>query len=170
MSIRKQFVPLMEFLEGNRGQKVSDLLPQITQICSAKSNRSGEKVALFIGEGEKRKPVAILCWAFKRWMPLVGDNAVEFGSKANTATGLNTMCKEGTSWWTKNNREKKEAEADILKQVKAETLKPNQIDAAEAAVTKKFSVRPESKLGFATKDEVIAYLGKNGIKANQLSE
>lgn len=55
--------------------------------------------------------VAVFCYYHKQW-ELVSE--VEYGSKINTTSGLNTMCKVGVSKWTKKQRDAKKSKEELL--------------------------------------------------------
>lgn len=107
--------------------------------------------------------VAIFDYYFKRWMPLVGEEAVEFGSKASSATGLNNMCKLGVSLWTKQQRRKKQESADLLAKVEAGELEVEDIASEREAIEARAKEIEPTDLGFESRDEVVAYLEANGV-------
>ena len=133
-------------------------------MCSAKTSRGGG-ASSFIKAADGAV-VAILDYYFKRWMPLVGDDAVEFGAKKNTATGYNTMSKEGVSHWTKQQRVAKQANAELLTRVASGEIKPDQIADEQARIEAARTTPAETELGFATKEEVVAYLQDNGVEVD----
>jgi len=59
---------------------------------------------------------------------------VEFGVKANSATGFNSMCKEGTSQWTKQQRAAKKSNEELLQSVANGEVKPEEIGARQAEI------------------------------------
>lgn len=182
MTVKKVFEPIVSLLvsaiEANPKIKASDLIEQIKELASAKTART---------EGATYKKdasgvvVAIFDYYFKRWMPLVGPKAVEFGAKAKTATGFNTMCKLGVSHWTKQQRIADDANKALLEEVKAGTLahtdiaaRQEQIEAerksiAPATIVVKSEVEggPDETvtLGFDTEADLVAYLAENGVTA-----
>ena len=135
MTIKKQFVELNALLELNKNKKVSTILPQLIEIMSRKNNSSGQ--ANTFHKTEDGEIVAIYCYYHKQW-ELV--NKAEYGAKANTATGLNTMCKEGVSNWTKQQRTKKKAEVAMLTQLSSGELLPEEI------VDAQYDIAEEAKL------------------------
>lgn len=72
------------------------------------SNGSGSKTTAHYENG---KLVAVFCYYHKRW-ELVDH--IEYGNKSGTKTGLNTMCKEGVSAWTKANRAHNKLKDELL--------------------------------------------------------
>ncbi|NCB95310.1 MAG: hypothetical protein EOM35_02400 [Negativicutes bacterium] len=159
-TVKKAYQDIVNLLEANPDVKVSKILPQVIELAEAK-NGAGAGTAFM--KDAKGNVVAVLDYYFKRWMPVVGSKAVDFGAKAKTATGLNSMCKEGVSHWTKQQREAKNANAMLLTKVASGEVKPadiakeqEKIEAARKAIVK-------TDLGFATQDELLAYLKKEGF-------
>lgn len=83
----------------------------VDMTANKNSNGSGSKTTAYYREG---KLVAVFCYYHKRW-ELV-DN-IEYGNKAGTKTGLNTMCKEGVSAWTKANRAYNKLKDELLQKL-----------------------------------------------------
>ena len=77
-----------------------------------------------VHRGEDGSVLAIMDYYFKVWLPV---EFVEYGAKANSASGLNTMCKLGTSLWTKQQREFKKGKEELLNQVAAGDVLPTEI-------------------------------------------
>lgn len=160
--IKKAYRDIVELLENNKTETVANILPQVIELASAKSG--GSKGAQVYLKDTAGNPAAILCYYFKRWMPLVGDLQVEFGKKASTAHGLNTMCKEGMSNWTRQQNEAKKATMDILNRVRSGELAPEGIEAEEARIEEGRKAIVPTDLGFETKEDVVAYLADNGVE------
>ena len=118
MTIKKQFVELVALLEANPNKKVSTMLSEVYELAESK-----KKDTTYILDAEGQ-PFAIFCWYHKQW-ELVSD--VPFGSKVSNPTGLNNMCKVGTSKWTKAQRDATKANTDILAQVASGELEPSKI-------------------------------------------
>jgi len=156
MAIKKVFQPIVDVLEANKNAKVSEIMAQINALVSAKT-ASGAGSSTIVRD-KKGVAVAILDYYFKRYMPLVGPKAVEFGKKDKTASGYNTMCKEGVSAWTKQQRNAKNAMAELLTKVKSGAIKPADIAAEEAKIEASRKVVAKTDLGFATIDELKKYL------------
>ena len=91
-NIKKQFQEIYAILEANKSKKVSTIFDQLEELMKAKTQQK-----TFI-TNENNEVVAIYCYYHKKW-ELVSN--VEYGQKASTASGLNTMCKEGVREWTK---------------------------------------------------------------------
>lgn len=159
-NVKKVYQPLIDVLNANQGKKVSDVMAQILELASAKTASAGS-VAI---RDKDNKVVAILDYYFKRWMPLVGEKAVDFGQKANTPTGYNSMSKAGTSEWTKQQRVAKAANEQLLKDVAAGVVKPADLTAKLAEIEAQRKAISATELGFAEEAEVRKYLEKNGVK------
>lgn len=131
--VKKQFEELYTFLEDNKSKKVSTLLPQLIEMMQKKNNASGQ--ANTFVKDEDGNVTHIYCYYHKKWEDVT---VAEYGSKKGTSTGLNTMCKEGVSNWTKQQRTKKQAEAGLLTKVISGEILPQDLpgyqeELAEAA-------------------------------------
>ena len=155
------YTDIINELENNADQKVSDVLPRIIELASAKK-ATGSQGSTYI-KSNTGETVAILCYYFKRWMPLTGPEAVEFGTKKSTATGFNTMCKSGVSNWSKQNKLAKDQLASILDRVEAGEIDIQAIQAEKEAIRADKEAIVETDLGFETKEELVTYLQNNDI-------
>lgn len=162
MTIKKAYQDIVTFLEANENVKVKSILDQVREMASAKVG-AREGGSTFIKDAQGNV-VAVLDYYFKRWMPIVGEKAVEFGAKKSTSTGLNTMSKAGVSAWTKQQREARAAEADLLDKAAAGEIQPTEIAAKQAEIEEARKAIAATDLGFETRDEVVAYLSENGIE------
>ncbi len=164
MTVKKVFEPIVALLTQatteNPKVKVADLMEQIIALASAKVNRGEGRTFIKDASGAV---VAIHDYYFKRWMPLVGPSAVEFGAKAKTSTGFNTMCKAGVSLWTKQQRVADDANKQILKDLKDRKIQASDIDAIQAQIEVDRKAIAPTDLGFVSEDEVRAYLVSNGV-------
>lgn len=100
------------FLAENAKRKVGsiseDLLAMVAKLSVPKSSGSGKN---FIKDSEGNV-IAVFCYYHKVW-ELVEH--IPYGKKtSNASTGLNTMCKEGTSNWTKQQKAFKKGESELL--------------------------------------------------------
>lgn len=164
MTIKKAYAEIVDFLEANADKKVKSILDQVKEMASAKVSREGGSTFIKDASGNV---VAILDYYFKKWMPLVGEKAVDFGAKKSTSTGFNTMCKEGVSAWTKQQRLAKVAEQNLLAEVSAGNVQPAEIPAKQAEIEATRKTIVTTELGFDTKEEVEAYLMENGVQLTQ---
>lgn len=162
MAIKKSFVPIMEHLNENLNKKVSDVIEAITAMASTKTGgkKGGTSGASTFLKDVAGNTVAIFDYYFKRWMPLVGEQAVEFGAKASAASGYSSMSKEGTSLWTKQQAEAKKAMSQILVDVESGNLEIAEIAAKKEEIEATRKKIAETNLGFATLEEVKEYLAE----------
>ena len=123
MTIKKAFIELHTMLVANEEKKVKTIMPDLIEIMSAKGAGGG---ASSVHRAEDGTILCIMDYYFKVWLPV---EFVDFGAKANSASGLNTMCKLGTSLWTKQQREFKKGKEDLLTQVAAGDVLPTEIQA-----------------------------------------
>jgi hypothetical protein len=157
-AIKKAYEPILAILEANPEAKIKTVLEQIRGLASAKATRN----ATTFLKNDKGEVVAIFDYYFKRWMPVVGPKAVEFGKKEKTPTGFNNMSKEGVSLWTKQLREAKQAEIALLTRVTKGELKPTDIPAEQEKIKAQREAVAETDKGFATQDDLMKYLKKEG--------
>lgn len=117
MNVKKQFAEIYKLLEENKNRKVSSILPELAALMSTKT-AGGSDIGRTYLKDDEGNTYAVYCYYHKKWEL---TNVAEYGSKANTATGLNTMCKEGVSSWTKQQRTyKKLKDALVMQLVKQE--------------------------------------------------
>ena len=107
-TIKKDFVSIVAFLEENKTKKVSTILEELKGMCSKKTNDKTFKV------DDKGEVTHVFCYYHKQWEAI---SEVTYGPKKNTASGLNTMCKEGVSNWTKQQRIAKKAKEELLTKI-----------------------------------------------------
>ncbi len=155
MAIKKVYVELVNLLESNADKKVSTILDAVKALCEGKA--TGGITFLKDAEG---LVIAVKCYYGKTWMPLVGSKAVDFGLKASTAHGFNTMCKAGVNAWTQQNSASKKANAALLEDVKAGTVEPSAIEGLQAEIAaERAAIKPEiAALGFSTVADLVDYL------------
>lgn len=160
-TVKKAYQEIVAVLEANKDKKVSQVFDQVVALASAKTARAAGGTTFI--KDKAGKTVAILDYYFKRWMPLVGDKAVEFGAKANTSTGFNSMSKAGVSEWTKRERVAKTANVDLLGKVAKGEIKPSDIPAEQAKIEQARKAIMKTDQGFATMDELVKYLKANKV-------
>lgn len=125
MTIKKAYVEIVELLEANSNKKVSTILPQLMELMTAKvSSKTFMK-------DEDGNVTHVFCYYHKEW-EAVAD--VPYGAKANTATGLNTMCKAGVSAWSKQQRVAKKAKEELLAKVASGALAAEDLQDELAAI------------------------------------
>lgn len=151
MTIKKAYVELVELLEANKGKKVSTILDDIIELCSSKTQGS---TVIRDAEGNV---IAIFCYYHKQWELL---SSTPYGAKASSATGFNTMCKVGTSKWTKQQRLAKQANANILTDVAKGTIEPSDIVTLQADIEHNRKVIDQTDMpeGFASEDDLMKHL------------
>jgi hypothetical protein len=149
-AIKKAYQSLVTFLETNKDKKVNTILDDIKDMCSAKTGGGGGSNASTVLRDEEGNVTHIFCYYHKQWEPVSGESAVEYGKKLGSATGLNSMCKEGTSAWTKQQRQAKKAGEDLLTQVAAGEVAPADIAAhqADLEAARKLITPREDGIGF----------------------
>ncbi len=102
-TIKKGFVEVHSILVENEDKKVSEIMDLLMPIFVSKQRDKNH----FTNE----HGLWVFCYYHKTW-ELVSQ--VEYGSKVNTSTGLNSMCKVGTNQWTKQQREFKRDRSALL--------------------------------------------------------
>lgn len=171
MTIKKAYTEISKVLEANAGKVLTpELMKELNGLMEAKSGGgAGVTSAIFDVDG---KPVAIKDYFFGRWMPLVGDKAVEFGAKASSKTKLNTMSKEGVSHWTKLNSAFKKGKDAVMEQLLAGKIDgpkaQTQIEALEKTRTDETAKAVKAcTLGFNDRKGVEKYLRDNKVSLPQ---
>jgi hypothetical protein len=153
-TIKKAYQGIVELLQANEGAKVSDVLQDVIDMASAKTGAGGGKATAF-HRNEAGEVDAIKCYYHKLWM---NPEVVEFGKKATSPTGLNNMCKDGVSKWTKQQREAKSQEAELLGLVASGELAIEDIAGEQERIAEDTArIEPrEDGYGFETLEECIA--------------
>jgi len=153
MTIKKAFIGIHALLLASPEKKVKTIMPELVEIMSAKGAGGG---ATAIHRNEAGDVVGIMDYYFKVWLPV---SHVEFGAKANSASGLNTMCKLGVSLWTKQQRDFKKGKETLLDEVAAGNVLPTEIqqhlDSLEEA-RGFIEAYPIPELAFASTEELDA--------------
>jgi hypothetical protein len=145
MKIKKQFQPLIDLLNQNKHETIESLMPEILKIAGAKQ---ASKTFLKDDEGNTTH---IFCYYHKKWEPI----SVGYTTKQKSASGYNTMCKEGQSRWTKQQRQAKLDRDELMSDfamgaVEAEDLK----DELKAIDERKAKIVPrEDGIGYDNIEE-----------------
>ena len=121
MAIKKVFQPIVDFLEANRDSKVKTVIDGVVELCSAKAGGGGASTFVKNAEGVVTH---IFCYYHKKWEEV---GPCEYGAKASSPTGYNSMCKIGTSEWTKQQRAAKKANEELLTKVATGEVNPSDI-------------------------------------------
>lgn len=162
MSVKKAFLPLHTMLAACAvGTLVSDVMENITELCSAKGAGGGSASH----RNDAGEVVAVLDYYFKVWLPV---DLVEFGAKANSNTGLNTMCKLGVSHWTKQQRLYKLGKEQLLDDVAAQLVEPSDIQSKLDDLEKERIViasYPVPEIAFTNLDDLLKADPKKMTKA-----
>jgi hypothetical protein len=164
MNIKKNFVEVIAFLEANQDKKIKTVLDEVKALCSAKSSGGSEIGTTFLKD-EEGHTVAVFCYYFKKWMPL---GQVEFGQKAGTASGFNTMCKEGVSNWTKQQRMASQEKEALLSQLSEGSITVEDLPRLQAEIEERRKVIVEAKdstYHFESAEKVLAFIAEtdNGL-------
>ena len=155
MTIKKAFTPIMSLLQANLAMSVEEILPQVIELASAKAAGGASSV---FHKDETGNTLAIRCYYHKLWM---NPEVVEFGSKASSATGLNSMCKDGTSKWTKQQRDAKKAKEQLLVDLASGEIEASDLPQLLDEIEQDQAViipLPEGTPAFETLEELLASL------------
>lgn len=129
-TIKKAYVAIIDLLKANASLTVEEILPQAIELAQAKVGTGGGKATTFHRD-EEGTVVAIQCYYHKRWFD---PRVTEFGLKASSASGYNSMTKDGQSKWNKQQAAAKKAEQGLLDLVVAGELNPADIPAEKDAI------------------------------------
>ena len=156
-TIKKAFAPIVELLEGvDPSTPVADVLPDVIELAAAKVGNGGARATQFHRD-EHGDVIAVRCYYFKKWFNV---NDVEFGAKKSSASGLNSMCKEGLNNWTKQQAQMKKAKEALLEDVAAGQVEAGDIPTAIAEIEAEAKeIRPTDLPGFDTLEELQAHYG-----------
>lgn len=151
--IKKAYTAIVAVLQENLSATVEEVLPQILELAAAKTGSGGGKATTF-HKDEDGNVVGIKCYYHNLWMD---PRVVEFGAKASSPTGFNSMCKDGVSKWTKQQREAKKAESELLEKVAAGDVAVEDIAAEQAAIkdAREAVIPREDGYGFETLEELL---------------
>lgn len=130
MTIKKAYQDVIDFLEANENSKVKTILSDVVAMCSAKTGGGAVSQRMYKRD-EDGNITHVYCYYHKMWEDV---SVVEYGSKANSPTGLNNMCKEGVSQWGKQQREARKASQDLLTKVQTGEINPGDIAEAQADI------------------------------------
>ena len=129
MTIKKNFVEIIELLESNKNKPVSSILEQITELCTSK------KKSETVRRDDSGKVTEIFCWYHKVWEPVDW-----YGLKSSSNSGFNTMCKQGVNSWTRQQTEYKKKVSSILDLVETGKIQIDQIDSLKEKYKKEKDV------------------------------
>lgn len=151
MTIKKQYEEIFNFLQANKNKKIATVFDDVIALMSSK--QGGSDIGKTFLKDAEGNVTHVYCYYHKKWESV---SVAEYGVKTNTATGLNTMCKEGVSSWSKQQRIYKKTNEALLKQVASGELSPEdlqaQMDIAEQE-RKTIEVRNDEH-GFDTVEDI----------------
>jgi hypothetical protein len=155
MTTKKQFEEICAFLTINKAKKVNTIFEELVALMSVKQGGS-DRGKTFLKDSEGNT-YAVYCYYHKKWELI---NTAAYGTKTSAATGLNTMCKEGVSSWSKQQRLYKKRNEELLQlvakgELSAEDL-PNLM--AEAEELRKGVELRGDEHGFENVEEVTKFL------------
>lgn len=154
MAIKKAYTAIVALLTANQGLQVSDVLAEVIELASAKTGGGGGQASTF-HKDEEGNTIAIRCYYHGLWM----DPAeVEFGAKASSPTGLNSMCKDGMSKWTKQQRAAKAARNELLDSVANGETSADDLPGllAEIEETRNAVIPREDEYGYESLEDLLA--------------
>ncbi len=151
--IKKAYAAIVAVLQDNLSATVEEVMPQVLELAAAKTGSGGGKATTF-HKNEDGEVVAIKCYYHNLWMD---PREVEFGAKASSPTGFNSMCKDGVSKWTKQQREAKKAESELLQRVAAGEVAVEDIAAEQEAIreAREEVIPREDGYGYETLEELL---------------
>lgn len=156
MTIKKAYIEIMALLEASKGKKLTvKLMDELRAMCESKNN-SGSDTGSTLIRNDENEVIAIYCYYFKQWLPLCD---VEFGAKNNTASGYNTMCKSGVSLWSKQQREAKKSNEQLLDLVAKGEIQPEDIDRHKTLIEEiRKNIAECKEVCFDTSEQVLEYI------------
>lgn len=119
--VKKQFETIYNILKANEGKKLSKKL--MDELTNCMISKGGQKTFKLDDEGNVTH---IFCYYHKEWEEV---SSIPYGKKSSTAHGLNTMCKEGVSNWTKQQRRMKQEKDALLQQLLDGTILQEELQA-----------------------------------------
>ncbi|BAM63114.1 hypothetical protein ETP1_015 [Edwardsiella phage ETP-1] len=160
-TIKKAYQAIVEVLQNNASAVVSDVLPQVIELASAKTAAGGGKPTTFHRD-DAGNVVAIKCYYHGLWMD---PRVAEFGEKKTSASGFNSMSKDGSSKWTKQNAAAKKAKEELLTRVQSGEVAPEAIASEMAAIdaARQAVVAREDGYGFEALEECLADSAARGL-------
>ena len=160
MAIKKAFQDVVNFLTANQNKKVSSILDEVKTMCEAQAGGGGKNATTF-HKDETGNVVAIRCYYFKRWF---SPQEKAFGTKKNSSSGFNSMCKEGNRLWSQQQNAYTKAKDALLDKVVSGEV--TDVAAAREAIEADKNRIQETSEGFETLEELLAHLKEVGIDGN----
>lgn len=149
MTIKKSYADVVAFLEANKTKKVATILLD-EEFLALVSQTKQAKTFLTNADGEV---IAIYCYYHKQWELL---SEVEFGKKASSTTGYNTMCKIGVSKWTKQNNQAKQVGQTVLDMLENDEITSAQITETREHLLAKAKIidTEDMPIGYPTVEDI----------------
>ena len=162
-NIKKAYLAIASLLAANLDSQVADIHDQAVELMSAKAGGGGAASSSF-HKDEDGNIVALRCSYHQKWFR---PEEVEFGKKASSASGYNTMCKDGMSKWTKQLSQFKKGKEALLEDVSNGEVEPSDIKDITAELEEtRLAIIPiedveafdtlEALLGLETAEEEVA--------------
>ena len=123
MSIAK----ITELLEQSSNKKVSTITDELMALVSGLKRG----VSATVVRDSEGAIFAVYCYYHKKWELMA---SCEYGAKKSTASGLNSMCKEGVSNWTRQQRLAKKAKESLIDQLIAEEIQQSELVDLQAKI------------------------------------
>ncbi len=150
-TIKKVFQPIMSLLAASMALSVEDIYAKVEELACAKSSGGGGVSSFHKVDDEV---IALRCGYYKLWF-FPGDQP--FGTKASSASGYNTMCKEGMNNWTKQLATLRKGKEQLLEDAGNGIIAPGDIAAKTAELEEaRDTVIPTEVPGFETLEELLA--------------
>ncbi len=147
--IKKQFQPLMTFLESNKTKPVEEIMGAVLVMCEGQQET-------VIYDPDNGKVLAIFCYYHKQW-ELISD--YEYGVKKSTTSGLNTMCKVGASHWSKQWKESTKREEEMLADVMSGKIQVEEMFGIKRQIERdKFTVIPTNMLAPTDREGIMTLI------------
>lgn len=109
ITIKKQYLDVHSLIIDNKGKKLTPkLIEKLEALMASKVNSKTFEL------NEAGEVTRVFCYYHKEWEEV---STTPYGVKKSTAHGLNTMCKQGVSNWTRQQRLMKVAKAKLLDSV-----------------------------------------------------
>ena len=118
-TIKTAYTDVHNLLTENAGKKLTPKL--MTALEALMTSKVRSKTFELNEDGSVKR---VFCYYHKEWEDV---SEIPYGKKASTSHGLNTMCKQGTSNWTKQQRIMKQSKAHLLDSVANGETDPSEL-------------------------------------------
>jgi len=144
MKTLNNYSSVVEFLEANKTKKVSTILEELLAF-EIKSTSSRTTTSHYVEDNL----IAIYCYYHKQW-ELVSE--VEYGKKASSTTGLNSMCKIGVKKWTLQQKKIKMVNETILEMLTSGELLLEDLPTTKQSMIEDCKVIDDEDMPFGYQD------------------